>query len=403
MFVSKQQSKSVPLFSILRNFMSQSIKKLTKKRNWWPLIISSASVVLLANIFSVFGFQLPDIQENRVLAARPTFPMSRDEVRTLATRTEAYLTDNFPPRPYMIGYLNYARYLLGYSGSSKVVVGKDGWLFYNDGSNMAFTAGGQRLSAIEMSSWVKGFQQRVKYVENNGAKFYMLPGPVKEDIFPEYRPAWMPSNRVNTEVDDFIRLTRSVSLDQIVDPRDALLASKANAIIWHKYDTHWTGLGAYEGYKALMNRISRDIPDLKPLPLSSFAPSRLTLSQIPRDLSLMLGISTFVPHEGISYATFPLHDPKRTEFLSERKDWTAPQVLNTDSPTGRTLVLMRDSFATELLTFLKPHFSKIVMSHVQDGFFRLDLIDRFKPDVVVLEVIETGARHSMNLLPELPQ
>jgi hypothetical protein len=254
-----------------------------------------------------------------------------------------------------------------------------------------------------MSDWVKGFQQRVNYAERNGAKFYMLLGPVKEDIFPEYRPSWMPGSRVNTEVDDFIRLTRSAGLDQIVDPRPSLLEIKSNKKIWHKYDTHWTGLGAYEGYKALMERISRDFPDLKPLPLSSFTPSQPNPALIPRDLSLMLGVSRFVPHSGVSYATFPLHDPEHTEFLSERKAWPAPQVLYTGSPNGRTLVLMRDSFGTELLPFLKPHFSRIVMSHVQDGFFRRDFIEKYKPDVVVLEVIENGARFTMNISPELEQ
>ena len=57
--------------------------------------------------------------------------------------------------------------------------------------------------------------------------------------------------------------------------------------------------------------------------------------------------------------------------------------------------MTRDSYSNELLPFLYPHFSRIVLSHDQDGFWRPDLIDRFKPDIVVLEVVEPGLHVAM--------
>jgi hypothetical protein len=38
------------------------------------------------------------------------------------------------------------------------------------------------------------------------------------------------------------------------------------------------------------------------------------------------------------------------------------------------------------------HFSRIILAHNQDGFWRPDLIARFKPDIVILEVLESGLR-----------
>lgn len=373
-----------------------------KKRNFWPLLISIATVIVVLDAFFLIGLHAPDLQENRLLARKPGMPVLAAEWESFTTRADAYITDNFPPRASMISYLNYARYLLGYSGSSKVIVGREGWMFYNDGSEMAKTAGIERLDANGLASWVAGFQQRIKYVENRGGKFYMLLAPVKEDIFPEFRPYWMPRERVATEFDDLVSKTRNMGIDRLVDPRPALLATKAEKKIWHKYDTHWTGLGAYVAYAALMDRISQDIPDLVPLPLSSFTPTPPGPARQPRDLSLMLGVSDFLKHGGVSFVTFPIHNPAQTIFLSDRKDWTAPQVICTGAAGARTLLWIRDSFGSEMLPMLKPHFSRIVMVHAQDGFFRQDLIEKFKPDVVVLEIIETGARHTMDLLPNLP-
>jgi hypothetical protein len=59
--------------------------------------------------------------------------------------------------------------------------------------------------------------------------------------------------------------------------------------------------------------------------------------------------------------------------------------------TGKPVVLItRDSFSNALLPFLYSHFSRLILAHNQDGIWREDLIDRFKPDLVILEVVESG-------------
>jgi len=55
-------------------------------------------------------------------------------------------------------------------------------------------------------------------------------------------------------------------------------------------------------------------------------------------------------------------------------------------------MMIRDSFSNELLPFLYPHFSRIILTANGDGFWRPDLIERFKPDIVILEVVEGGLR-----------
>lgn len=150
-----------------------------------------------------------------------------------------------------------------------------------------------------------------------------------------------------------------------------------------------------------MTRMAQDFPEMAPLPLSAFTPLNLPSSEQPRDLSLMLGIADFVPHDRVTFAGALTHDPDKTTFLSDNHSWVAPQILHTDAKTGKTLLLLRDSFTTELLPFLKTHFETIVMAHLQDGFFRTDLIEKYKPDAVAIVIIETGTRHTMSPMPDL--
>ncbi|KTB62880.1 hypothetical protein RJC98_16050 [Pseudomonas allii] len=369
--------------------------------HWWSLIIGVVVVVVVVHLFPLFNIQEPGLAENRVLASAPPVPKSVSDWAVLPARLDAFAIDQFPLRTHMIATLNLVRYTLGYSGSKRIIVGQNGWLFYDDGNHLALMSGALILDKPNIDAWVSGFRQRVEYLDKRGAKFYFMVAPVKEDIYPENRPHWMPKQRVNTEVDEIIKASKEAGINQIVDPREAIFQERHNQKLYDQYDTHWTGLGAYIAYDQLMTRISKDFPDIRPLPLAAFTPVILPMVGIPRDLSLMLGIADFVPHDRVSFATMLTHPLEKTTFLSDNHSWVGPQVLHTGAKTGKTLLLLRDSFSTELLPFLKEHFDTIVTAHVQDGFFRTDLIEQFKPDVVAVVIIETGMRHTMGTMPAL--
>lgn len=373
------------------------------RRNW-PLILSMVAVVAAVHVLSVLPLKPPVLMENRVLASAPGIPRSWSDWAELSNRLDAFAIDRFPLRPYMIGGLNFLRYELGYSGSKKVIVGRDGWLFYDDTSHLARVAGVERLDAAGVNNWVQGLKQRVDYLSRRNTPFYVLLGPTKEDMYPEHRPGFLPRERIPTEFDDMVSKAHASGFTQVVDPRAEILAAKP-ARLYDEFDTHWTALGAYIGYRALMSRIAQDDPAMAPRSMSDFRSKVVTGAKAPRDMAFMLGIADFVKQEG--RATFagewPIHDPKRTTFLGPRKDVNAPQVLHTDATSGKTVLLFRDSFSLELLPLFKEHFSTIVVTHVEDGWFRPELVERFKPDMVLLVVMANSARFSMNALPALDE
>src|SRR5689334_13192866 len=102
-----------------------------------------ASVVAL--MVAAFGLPVllpkPDLREGRTLAPIPELSGDLAEVRR---QTDAYVADNFPARRHLISALNFARLQFGVSGSDKVLIGREGWLFYNDGSLLGHGRGAYR-------------------------------------------------------------------------------------------------------------------------------------------------------------------------------------------------------------------------------------------------------------------
>jgi hypothetical protein len=177
-------------------------------------------------------------------------------------------------------------------------------------------------------------------------------------------------------------------------------AKAAGVTTFSRHDTHWTGDGAYAGYVAVMDALrAKGLPDAA-RPLSDFRPN-VTNPKRPRDLARMIGVASFVP---IHYRAY--EDPaagvwKTTWLRGGRRDFTAPQIIDTGAVGKPVLLMQRDSFSIALLPFLTGHFSKLILTHIDDGYWRPDLIDRFKPDFVILEVQEAGLGTVLSPAPAL--
>jgi alginate O-acetyltransferase complex protein AlgJ len=354
---------------------------------WTILIVASLAVILTPQVFRFVPLPPVALNENRELAPMPKLPTGLFSLQTFFKQLNDHLQDSFPLRSEIIGGLNFVRYLAGYSAVGKVIVGRDGWLFLGDGA-------APRWSPEVLSEWMRGLVQRLEYAKQHGIGYYVLPAPRQEMIYPEKLPRWF-TKETSLEIDQIFETAREKGIDQIVDVRPALFDAKASRAVFGPFDIHWNGNGAYAAYQALMTRISRDYPDLAPLPQSSFK----IQSGRPIGLALMLGVANRVESRQPTYATSPVHDEKRTTFLTERKDWAAPSILETDSTSNRTLLLIMDSFSSELIPLLKPHFRKMIVVHVDDaGSFRKDLIERYHPDIVIFESLANSIRPRMKPL-----
>jgi hypothetical protein len=365
----------------------------------WRLLVGTILVLVAAAWLAPRFVTPPDIQENRVLAAKPDWPKGPGDLDAFRKQADAYVADHFPARPHLIGALNRLRMLAGVSGSNRVIIGRDGWLFFDDDTHLGAARGDPPMSAPEIRTWLLHLAGRTEFLRARGMPYLVVSPPVKETLYPQHGPWWYRGPSRDRPAIFLPNLAEASGAGEILYLRPPIeAATRAGQKTFSLHDTHWTGYGAYAGYVALMNRLHAMGLTDGPLPLSSFQKVPLGRSG-PRDLALMLGVSSFVDLDFPHFDNLPAEAKLDVTYLTDKTDWTAPQVILTRNPGKPTLLMTRDSFSNELLPFLYPHFSRIVLSHNQDGFWRPDLVEHFKPDIVLLEVIEPGLRVGMGDAP----
>ncbi len=371
-------------------------RSLTRHWRW----LTGMTVLTLAAGFALpFAVKAPDLQEKRELAQFPALPTRPSDLAKFRKGVDAYVGDHFPARPHLIGGLNGLRLPLQVSGSDRVIVGRDGWLFYDDGTHLGAARNDPQMPAPDVRIWLEHLAGRSEALAKQGVPYLIVAAPQKETIYPQMGPAWYAGPDPDRPALLLSRWAAQSGAGQVLYPHDAIARATGWGMkTYSRNDTHWTGLGAYEAYAAIIGRLqamgfkeaARPLTDFRELPAEPFD---------SRDLALMLGVASFVK---VDFPQF--EDPKvsgtlNIVYLSDNRDWTGPRVIDTGQAGKPVLLITVDSFSNALLPFLYSHFSRLIVAHNQDGSWREDLIARFKPDLVMLEVVESGLPASLNPAP----
>ena len=371
--------------------------QLSEREQWWrSLLLATAVLAILLGMF--FPGRLiaePQFNEKRVLAAWPVWPTSPEEWRAWPKAVDAWVQDHFPARTRLITGLNWLRYKAGDSGVRSVIVGRHGWLFHDNSSHLGMSHTLQPLTDEDVAVWVAALAKRTTQAADAGAELFVLSPPVKDRVYPEHAPAWYADQGLATDAYRLRDGARDAGLENVL----YLLPEMQRVRIesppaYTPFDTHWTGFGAYAGYRALAQRLRETDCPIEEWPISRY--QRLRTRQVPRDTALMLGIAGFVRPSFPQFEHSETVRALKTTYLTDLHDWTGARVMETGNSDGPTLLMTGDSFSNAILPFLLPHFSRIIFAHHQDGFFRDDLLAQFHPDVVVIEVFEPGVRHAMS-------
>lgn len=357
-------------------------------RHWRILIALSAALVAVA-FAAPRLMRAPDIRENRVLADLPAPPAGLGDLDRYRKGLDAYVADRFPARPHLIALANLIRLRLGASGSERVIVGRQGWLFYDDGTHLGVARGRPALTREEARAWLEGLAGRTEALKTRGIAYVVISAPLKETIYPQYAPAWFEGP---SDARAAVRLSGwagTSGAGEALYLHEALAQpTRWGLKTFSRHDTHWTGIGAHLGYMALMGRLNALGLTDPPRPLERF--EEVSPAVPPRDLALMIGVASFVAADYPEFMPPAAEPALRTTYLTGRTDWTAPRVMDTGMAGKPVALITGDSFSNAMMPFLYGHFSRLIFAHNQDGTWREDLIDRFKPDVVILEVVESG-------------
>lgn len=333
----------------------------------------------------IFGYRNVN-SEKRELAALPSF-MTKDGINPKYTNElDDYFTENFAFRTDLITLQAFLyQGVFQQSVSDRVIIGQDGWLFFEPTVN-DYTKDNV-LSDNEIYRMYRTLSIQQTYLEGLDIDCVFMVAPNKSSIYGKY----MPDRYLQVEDKNNGEKLYSVCDENGFVYLDLFTLLRGNDTqLYHKLDTHWNNYGAMMVYNALLTNLQGRIPGFVYDTHQDLVP---TIEQTwSGDLSGML------------YPTANLLDtqyvyPIAKEYVSDRPIRSMEDLtIHTTCETGSGHILMfRDSFANALIPLLSNEFADVTYARATPYDF--SQIDN-DTDAVILEIAE---RNLPNLIKEAPR
>lgn len=335
-------------------------------------IITTVVFLVLVGALTVASMVNPVRQysetENRTLAQLPKFSFkalfSENDDEKYTLKYEEFITDQFVFRDAWITVKNYAELALGKKDSGGVYFGKDGYLIEK-----------HELDKDRLESNIEYLKA---LIDNAGSQYNVrvLIAPTASlmlsDKLPAFAPVW------NQEA----LLDRLAEFEGFVDVRDILKKHLLDTPatdpdrLYYRTDHHWTTLGAYYAYFMLCDSLGFDSTPFEEFTKTVLSDefygtlaSKVNIKTKPDvlytlDTSLPLSVTynRGTPDERVTDTLYELRHldtrSKYSVFLNENQ----PMVeINTSNKNGRTLLLIKDSYAHCMVPMLVNNYENILI------------------------------------------
>ncbi len=354
---------------------------LARYRRPWVLI----AVALLAVPVIVQAMSARDgvsEGEARALSQPPALPASWQDWRALPRRLDRFLADHFGLRRELVrahGLLRHAAWL---PTDLRVIYGRDGWLFLNDGGTIE-QATGRLLRHSEIARFADGAAALRQWLADRNVQLLVAIPPNSPTIMRARLPAWAAEPPAVSEYDLMMTALAERGV-QAVDLRRPLLAANTVHPLYRRTDTHWNHLGALTAFNAVADALGK--------PGWSIDPARALrgFHTVPGgDLARLLAVSDHVTDEEaiidlsfLSPATATTISSVETQFESGGK------LIETDR-SGPAVLVLGDSFTQDFWDpYFSLHVSRYIWMHHEHCRFARSVIQAQAPRIVILAPTE---------------
>lgn len=354
-------------------------------------IMGSVYIFFLIQLFPIFHGPVL-LEEKRTLAPYPSFSMS--EFSSYPKKFDEYYKDNFVFRDFFIQANNYVKFrIFNISGSSKVLVGKEGWLFYNadearDGSSFSNHLGllpGGYLEYFE--EYKSKLERKQSYLASLGIKYVFVVAPDKWSVYPEYLPNGYRNEFRMTSVDILLNYLQNYSNVNILDLRKKIIEIKKNSddYLFYKGDTHWNELGGYYAYYEIAKYLKKEFKNIVLRKKEDYNIKKIYTKE-SMDLAKIIGLKEY---KEIDYIIEPVKPYTYITLHNNNEDKKTHYYKKNDNNLPKVLVF-RDSFMNAIIPHLAEDFSSSIF--VWSKWNNIKEVDPWlkkdKPDIVIEETVE---------------
>jgi len=354
-------------------------------------------LLVVNGIGLIAGWRLmADFDENRDLAKAPQWSGSLPQ---FLRAFDAFVKDNFPLRkPFLLGYNSSLYHGFASSSNSRVIIGRNGWIFGAEYDSADGTIASRTLTADYLHRLRIALEERRDWLAEQGIFFLFMFYPTKTTVYGgKYLPGHM---QLDSGYESTGRqVARSLGPElaaNFVEIEQPLREAAARSDDYYYFtDTHATHEGAFLAVERLRQQLQTHHAQV---PLAPYPASETKLDLLsPTAFGRTMG----VPFKELSKVRVPLggFNTGLAEIPPDIAPLVAdqPRSLHFVNPklSGSRLVLIGDSFINRMNYFMGESFAEVIAINLNDspptpeGKFPIEVIRTFKPDVVVVAYVES--------------
>lgn len=286
-----------------------------------------------------------------------------------------WFSDHFAFRSKLVTLDSILKYnLFSESSSEKVIVGKNGWLYYAE--TLGDYTGTSLMTDDEINRIIRTLSLMEEYVSGNGGHFIFLTAPNKNTVY----PGNMPANYLRAEKSNLSRLNKELAERDSLTVRTVdlswLYADKSGDF-YHKRDTHWNNKGAVNVVNGVLGMEGKEK-----------YPTDETLFKAKEtwdgDLDGML-----FPSLGLKDIQYEYDRDFAYSYTSKFRGVDDITIKTANPEESGELFVFRDSFCNSMLPFFAEKYQKATFSRAVP--YRFDQTDSC--DTVVFEIVERNLKN----------
>src|ERR1041384_1523986 len=317
--------------------------------------------------------------EARILSTAPGWPRAMRDWLALPRQVDRFLGDPFGLRGELLRTHARLRYAADLPSDSRVVIGRDNWLFLN-GDGTIEQATGKWLREAEIAKFAERAPALRARLAPTGARLIVAIPPNGATVNRARLPAWAAETPAVTEYDLMMRALHLRGVEA-VDLRVPLLGS--GPPVYRRTDTHWNKYGALIGYNAVVNALGKTDWLIDPaLVLRGFVPVA------GGDLARLLALSRDLTDEDadIDLAPYGAHPLQAGRFETQLE--SGGDLIETGRE-GPTVLVIGDSFTRGFWQdYFGLHAKRYIWMHHEQCGFKQSVVDAAKADIVILAPTE---------------
>ena len=370
-------------------------------------ITIGAFILSLLLFFTLTVIMPPDanasVQENRPLAELPALTVESWFSGSFGENFETYLSDNVGLRSIFTDIGSRLDKLRGFVSEAKgqlVTLPSGGQLALDDGRIMEIFKENPDARASYTATLNK-----IAGILPEGADMYLalIPTSIEFTDSP-YR------SLSDSEKDTIDAIYQGLDGITPVNVYDSLAENK-DSYVYFRTDHHWTQIGAYLGYEALMNAMGEEaipLEDMTKDKQSGFLGYLYNQANVPAYEQFADDIEYFMPGE--NYTVHAQAREDGTIVLYKTKSYTLPSPgalptyslfmggdhpfarIDTDVQNGKCALIIKDSYANAMIPFLTSHYETILVIDPRNFYSTVtELCKEYDiDDVIVINYVFTS-------------